>query len=871
MRFFAYLVAALQRIEPTLGQGIESLLRAPQLPPIESLVITLLNELAETAVNAVLVLDDYHLISNKMVHEALIFLVEQQPQNFHLVLLTREDPPLPLPKLRARGETMEIREGDLRFSLEEATDFLTQTMGLTLSQEEIDTLSNRTEGWIAGLQMAALALQGMLSLQNRKDAKDFIAAFRGDDRYVMDYLMDEVFRLQSREIQDFLMQTSILDRMCASLCDVVLEDKGKGGGGKTTSPYPLSPIPFRTSQEILEYLERANLFIIPLDNKREWYRYHHLFADLLHYRLEREKPEYLPELHRRASRWYVQSGDPEQAMKHALSIPDHALAADLSETYLLQMTGSSRITTYLEWVQQIPVEVISARAYLCAGCGWAYVLTNQLEQAEKYVQAGEAALPNFEPFYSAPDGRRITLEEVHGNLAAIRSYAGRLRNDFPSAIEHAQIALEALPPTALAVRSAVALNLGMLHMDSGELEMARQAFSEAFETAKKSKENIYVAVSALSLIGGIAFSRGKLNEAAGVFYRAIEFGTEGTRSSGTLPGVGAIHGWLVALHYQRNEIAAAQEHLDIVLRAVGQLGAPEAAVRAYLYQALLAQSRGEFRAAEGWHQKAEELMRAHQIRDLLQTEWIVFRGQLYLVQGDLAATVNLLEVEGVQAGDLDGQPALDSDRLRTLGPRLAQYMLLARVLLAQGAFDQASGLLERVCNLAEPIQNIEVLLEALVFQAVLTTYRHGDPAQALAYIERALTLAAPEGYVSLFLKAGEPLAKILRQAIVQDIQPAYAHKLLTDLADHQEMVGIGQPIPIQTMVTPSLDEPVESLTEREKQVLRLLAADLSSTEVAEELVIAVSTVRSYIKSIYRKLDVHSREEAIEKCKRFNLF
>jgi LuxR family maltose regulon positive regulatory protein len=860
-RFFAYLIAALQKIDSGLGQGAQSLLSAAQLPPAEALVATLINDLATMQTNAILVLDDYHLIHSQRVHAALGLLLERQPHNVHLVLLTREDPPLPLPRMRARGEMVEIREKDLRFSLGEAAAFLTQTMGLDLSQEAIAALANRTEGWIAGLQMAALALQGTLSLQDQAHAEEFIHAFQGDDRYVMDYLMEEVFRHQSQEIQDFLLQTAILERMCAPLCDEVLGDMRQRSGDKDSNPpTPPSPLP---SQEILESLERSNLFIIPLDNKREWYRYHRLFADLLHYRLERQFPEWLPELHRRASRWYAQAGDPDQAMKHALAVPDHGLAADLAEANMLHMTGSSRIATYLNWVQQIPDEVIFARPYLCAGCGWAYVLTNQVDAAEKYVKAGQAALSRFEPIYDASLDRWITLEEVRGNLAAIRSYANRGRNDFSSAIEHANQALADLPPEAMSVRCAVALNLGMLHMDSGELGMARQAFNDAFDMAKESGQNIYVAVSALAFLGGLAFSQGKLNEAARFFYRAIQFGTGAGHPSGALPGLGAVHGWLVALHYQRDEMAAAQEHLDIVLQTVGQLGVPATVMRAYLYQALLAQNRGEFSTAEVWYQKVGEIMPVRQIRDLLQTEWIVFRGQFYLAQGDLDKAASLLQEHGVLASDLEGSAALDNDHLRTLAPRLAQYLLLARLLLAQGNFDQSASLLERVSAIAKVIQNVEVLLETLVFQAILITSQRGDPARALPYLEKALTLAAPEGYVRPFLNAGDPLVKLLRQAIVQDIQPAYAHKLLTHLAEYPLSVG-----PVK--VASEIEELIDPLTEREQQVLRLLAADLSSTEVAEQLVISVSTARSYIKNIYRKLDVHSRDEALEKGRQFGL-
>ena len=447
--FTRYLIAALGSMHTGIVDRTTLVLESPQPPPLDAIFISLVNDVSGFPDDFALILDDYHVIATPAIHDAMSFLLDHAPPQMHLVLLTREDPPLPLSRLRARGQMVEIREADLRFSPEETSAFLVQTMGLTLSEETVADLVTHVEGWAAGLQMAGL------SLQQGSAAQEFVAAFRGQDRYVMDYLMDEVFRQQSDQVQDFMLRTSILERLYAPLCDAVLEV------GKRDNASP--PVAVPSSQDILEYLDRANLFVLPLDNRREWYRYHHLFADLLRYRLQRESPESLSELHRRACRWYAQAGNPDEAMRHALAVPDYDLAADMAEQSALRMIGSSRLGTYLGWIQRFPQDLVRHRAYLCAGCGWAHVLTHQIDAAVRYVEAGETALPQYEPVFNIPDERWISREEVCGHLAAIRSYADRELGDLGAAIAHARQALEMLSREALAIRCAVALNLGFLH------------------------------------------------------------------------------------------------------------------------------------------------------------------------------------------------------------------------------------------------------------------------------------------------------------------------------------------------------------------------------------------------------------------------
>jgi len=799
---------------------------------MEALVAMLINAVTASAVSTTLVLDDYHLIHAASIHQAIRFLLEHQPSLMHVVISTREDPPLPLPRLRARGQVTEIRERELRFTVKEATAFFNQTMGLQLSPEAVAALETRTEGWIAGLQLAAL------SLRDRDDANAFIAAFAGDDRHVMDYLAEEVLHRQPEAIQSFLLHTAILNRLSAPLCDALVSDIQ----------------PSASSQAILERLDAANLFLVPLDNKREWYRYHHLFADLLRYRLRHEHPERLADLHRRASQWYEQADDPDEAIHHALAIPDFSLAAHLAEQYGLRMVGSSRLATFLSWVRQIPDDLIATRPYLCAGCGWAFVLTGQVEAAERHVQAGEAALSDFERVYAAPEGRFITWEEVRGHLTAIRAYCARLRGDIPGVIEHSEQALAQLPADAFTVRCVVALNLGLLHFYSGKLDAAQAAFVEAFEMACKSEENMFVAVSALSLQGDILAFQGKLRAAIERYHRVIELGTAGTGTPFPIPAIGMGHLGLAMAHYQRNELATAAHHLEKGLALAKQAGNSEAVIGVYLAQAQFAVVAGDLARAEVLLDQTGELVRPYRTASRFYTSWMAIRAELYLAQDDTDAAAQCVAALNLQVTELTPQDL-------TAGgcwARLPEYLVLPRVLLAQGRLDEAVDVLERLVTVAEAGQYAAVLIEAMVLQA-LAWHLKRNSVRALEYLERALTLAAPEGYVRPFLDAGEPMHTLLRQAIARGVQTEYAQKLLTAFAAQARRDSTFPALP-DAAATP-LYEP---LTEREHQVLRLLAVGLSSTEVAEELFLAVSTVRSYIKTIYRKLDVHDRDKAITK-------
>lgn len=828
-RFLAHLVATLQQVDASIGGSAMAMLESPRLGPpatadpadwVKGLMTELVNDLSNVGDSLVLVLDDYHLIQAPAVNEVLRFLLHHHPPHVHLVVSARQDPPLPLPRLRGRGQVTEVRERHLRFTEEEAAAFFDRTANVRLSTQAVTALEARTEGWAAGLQLSAL------SLQDREDVDAFIAAFAGDDRYVMDYLIEEVLSRQPRATQSFLMRTAVLNRLSASLCEAVVSD------------VELSA----SAQEILERLDTANLFLVPLDNKREWYRYHRLFADLLYHRLERRHPELVPDLHRRASWWYEGAGEVDEAMHHALVIPDFPRAAHLAEQYGVRMVGGSRLGTYLRWIGQIPEDAILARPYLCTLCGWAFVLTGQVEEATRYVAAAEEALPDFEGLHTAADDRFVTAEEVCGHLSAIRAYAARMVQDSAGVIEHSQRALRQLPADAFTIRCVISLNLGLLRLEEGEMEAALAAFAEAFEAALRSGENDYVAVSALGLEGNIAVAQGRLDEAAQRYRQAIELGTP-EPTAVPIPAVGMGHLGLALVHYERNQLSAARPHLEKGLALAERVGNREAVFSIWLLEARLAILAGDLARAEALLDQLDsvrrEERRASKHHDV---GWGAVRAELCLARGDVEeAARRLLEApglvpeDGLYRGDAPG------------------HLLRPRVLLAQGEFVEVLGLLDRLVPAAEASGYAAAVLEARILQA-LAHHGRGDDGAALDCLQLALTLAAPQGYVRPFLQQSQSMARLLREAARRGVTSDYVYELL-EAFDEPEAAD--QPL-------------VEPLSERELEVLRLVAAGLSNREIAEELFITVSTVKSHTNHIYGKLGVRNRTAAAARAKELGL-
>ena len=535
-RFLAYLAAALQRINSSWGQIVQELLCSPQPPAPTAMVAALINKVTADGSPFVLILDDYQLISVPSIHNALAFLLDNMPPPMHLVILSRADPPLALARLRARGELTEIRADDLRFTMDEAAVFFNEVMDLDLTRQQIAALESRTEGWIAGLQLAGLSLQGLPG----GDVASFIEAFAGSHRYVMDYLVEEVFSRQPPDVQRFLLQTSILDRLCGVLCDALVTDHR-------------SPIP--DSQSVLEYLERNDLFVVPLDNERRWYRYHHLFADLLHDRLRQVQPGREPELHRRASRWFEREGLISEAVTHALAAEDHDTVVRLIEEAGGDLLRRGEPITLLRWIERLPEELVRSQPRLCSIHAWALLLTGQVAAVEPRLRDVERGL--------ADEARRAAWGEyrvraVLSESVAIRAYAAYLAGDTARTVALAQEALEYLHEENLTARSVVAYLLGRAALLEGDTAGAQEAVSQAIKMGQAAG-NTHLVVPATCFLADLQAAAGRLRWADETYRQALQLAAEG--SGRLLPVAAEAYLGMGSLQYEWNDLETATRHL----------------------------------------------------------------------------------------------------------------------------------------------------------------------------------------------------------------------------------------------------------------------------------------------------------------------
>jgi len=817
-RFTAYLIAALQTFDPRIGEGMVGVLQGPQPPPLESLLTVLVNDLASlpagdaaTSLAYILVLDDYHLIKAGPVHQVVSFLLEHAPSHLHLVIASRSDPPLHLPRLRGRGQLLELRVEDLRFSGDEASAFLNQVMGLDLAAEEVDGLGARTEGWITGLQLAALSLQG----QDAGQKTGFVEAFTGSNRYVLDYLVEEVLQREPEPVQSFLLRTSILDRMTGPLCDAVLESEG--------------------SQALLERLEQDNLFIVPLDGERRWYRYHRLFADLLRGRLGRERAA---PLHHRASQWYERNGYVAEAIHHALTAGDLERVADLVEATGLQMLMRGELTTLLGWLARLPGGMVRARPWLCIYQAWALLLTGQLEGIEPPLRlALEPTTPGVPP----------PTPEMRGHAAAIRSYAAAIKGEVSPAIELAQQALAWLPDEELTVRSVVAFTLGGTRILVDDIAGASQAFAEASRMGLDAG-NIHLAVPAMGGLAAVLELQGKLRESARIYQRSLQLAEE--QGAGRSLVGGQAHSGLGELAYEWNDLARAEHHLTQAVRQNRLWGNVESLANCQVSLARLHLVQGDAEGAWEMLRQAEQVIQAHTVTALTGARVAACWPWLWLAQGNLAAAERWVHERGLSPGD---EPDLSREH---------EYLSLARILLAGGRPAEATGLLARMRQLADNSGRQGSVIKTLALLA-LAHQSQNDAQQAMVTLEQALSLAEPEGYVRTFVDEGQPLAALLpgvssessrvSQAYVERLQAAFGLEPADKAPRTKEATSL-----------------VEPLSDREREVLRLVAQGLTNQEIADRLVIAVSTVKSHTNHIYGKLGVKNRTQAINRAQTLDL-
>jgi len=805
-RFFAYLVAALQRVEPGIGQAAQAMLQAPQLPPPESLPSTLINDIAATPHPFVLVLDDYHLIHTLAIHQQIAFLLQHQPPRMHLVIATREDPPLPLSRLRARGQIAEVRQTDLRFTPEETADFLRRVAHREISAADVAVLHRRTEGWIAGLQLLAL------SIRDSDDVQRLVKSFTGSHRYVLDYLIEEVFGQQPPDVQDFLLKTSILDRFTAPLCTAVLK----------------SQISDLESQSVLEHLDSSNLFVVPLDESRQWYRYHRLFADLLRHRLELGQQANVAGLHRRASQWYADNDLPADAIHHALAACDWDKAAKLIMGFSGSLLKRGEMVTLLGWYRQLPEKVVRANPALCIEFSWPLILTDQIDAAEPYLAQAEQV------------ARKHDVVPLLGGIAIARAHIARARGDNAGVIELSEQALALLPPDELSGRSIVALNLGMAQWFRGRLEEARRALAEAQRTARGSG-NEYARWTASIFLGRIEAAQGNLRRAAESCRQII-------RQGGQSPIVSLAHYDLGRLLYEWNDLEAAADHLQQGIEIARRGGVVEFEAGGYSTLAFIKQALGESTAARETLHKAIQLLENPSISPSTRLYNLASQVTVALGQGDLDAA-SLLVGQFPPPEEAGSFP----DYLRLMHVQ-------AHVLLAQGRRAAAAVQLADLHGMVSRAGWESAIIQTRALQALAAP----TPDEALAFLIESLSLAEPEGYVRTFLDTGEQMAALLRQAVSQGTGPEYADKLLAafELECSRFQVSGSTPLPGPRPETVQPETLVEPLSDRELDVLYLLAKRQTNQEIAHALCVSVNTVKTHLKNIYGKLDVNNRRQAV---------
>ena len=845
--FWAYLVAALQTVQSGVGENTLSLLRSPQPPPIESVLTTLINEInaiqddpsagspiesgSSTGHGFVLVLDDYHVIDAELVHDAIAFLLDHLPPQMHLIIAGRADPPLPLSRLRGRGELVELRAADLRFTPDEAAAFLNEAMGLDLSSGDVVALETRTEGWIAGLQLAALSMRG------REDVPGFIRAFAGDDRYIVDYLVEEVLQLQPERVRSFLLQTSIFDRLSGPLCDAVT---GQEDGNRT-----------------LEALERRNLFVVPLDDKRHWYRYHHLFADVLHAHSMEEQPDRVPVRHRRASEWHEHNGLPADAVRHALAGEDFERAAGLVELAALAMLGSSQEPTLLEWLRALPDEIFRSRPVLSVyyaftdGVGFE-AAEARLRDAERWLDA--TADTNDRP--EAPSAEMVVVDEekiksLPGSISLARAYHAGALGDVPGTVKHARRALDLLPEDDYLGRGTAAAFLGIASWTIGDLEAAQRTFAHCMASYQMAGNIPWVIMGAL-VLADIRVAQGRLHEAVRTYERSLRLATE---QGEPVWGTADLYVGMSELDRERDDLEAAAQQLLRSKELGEHAGLPENHHRWYVGMARAKEAQGDLDGALDLLDEAERLYIRGPNPDVRPVA--ALKTQIWVAQGRLAEALGWARERGLSVDD-------DLSYLREF-----EHVTLARVLIARHKSDreersihEAVGLLERLLQAAEEGERTGSVIEILVLQALAHEAQANVP-RALVPLERALTLADPEGYVRIFVDEGEPMRNLLRHAAARGIASSYTQRLLTAFGPTEQPAST-------TSGRPGAPELAVSLTEREAEVLRLVSVGMTNQEISGQLVISLSTVKRHVTNIHRKLDVSHRTEAVARANELNL-
>jgi LuxR family maltose regulon positive regulatory protein len=801
-QFWTYVLAALATVTPDLSEDTAALLQGHQAP-LETVVATLINDLETASQDIVLVLDDYHVINAPEIHDSVAFLLAHLPPQVSLVITTRADPPLPLASLRANGDLLEVRAADLRFTAEEAAEYLNGAMELTLSQDDVDVLEARTEGWIAALQLAALSMQG------RSDPASFINEFAGDDRFILDYLADEVLERQTPRIRDFLLDTSILSRLTGPLCAAVTgQDDAKA---------------------ILDELDRSNLFLVPLDDRRTWYRYHHLFGDVVRAKLLDERSDRVVELHCRASDWYAGIGEPREAILHALAAEDHPRAAKLIELTAPAMQRARQELQLRNWLEALPADLFDDRPVLAMALVGARMAAGDADGLDPLLEIVDSWLVRTDPpivYDEVAYARLPAMAAVH------RAGLALLSGDTDRAIEHAQRVRDLVGADDHLQRGAAAALLGLAHWNLGDLDNARDRYIESIARFELGAYLPDVMGCSLAL-ADIQLTQGRLHDAQRTFESALRHAADHPG----LRGAADMHVGLSLLAVERNDLETAADHLRASAELGEHTGLPQHPYRWRVAAARLHEAEGDLDQALDLLNEAESRYTTDyspSVRPVTALE-----ARIEVKRGDLEAGARWAEKHGLSADD-------ELSYVREF-----EHITLACVLLARGSaqhIEHATGLLERLLTAADDGHRVGSSIEILLLLA-LARQAAGDHTDANTCLRQALARAEPEGYVRSFLDLAPPVAKLLHPLGASD---RYAARIL----------GEGTSSPQRNR--PHSSDP-DQLSDREIEVLRLLRTDLSGPDIARELHVSLNTLRTHTKHIYTKLGATNRREAVTRA------
>ncbi len=802
-RFWTYVLAALDALRPgTLKQAQEMLniVRSRQSLPIEDVLTALINDLASLEDDVVLVFDDYHEIVTPAIHASLAFLLNHLPEQLHLFMATRSDPPFSLARLRINHRLGEIRTADLRFSPEEAALFLNTVMGLHLTRDEIAVLETRTEGWVAGLKLAGL------SLQRQRDRAGFLAAFAGSHHALVTYLAEEVLQKQPEQIQQFLLHTSLLDRLSASLCQEVTGDTN--------------------SRARLLHLEQANLFIVALDEEHVWYRYHQLFADFLRIRLQQSQPDYVSELHHRAAHWYQRHGYYEEAMRHLLLVQDFAQAAQLIEQSGEELMRRGDFTRLDRWISVLPSTLVRSNLPIVILHANVLAFLAQLQEIEAFL-SDEHALTE----------KALDREAIEGEVMVVRALLATQHLHFHQAIAFSRRALESLPADNVFMRSVISMCLGIaFRFKDGP------AAREALEQAIREAESPHISLLSLEHLGYQLQEQGQLHRALEIYQQALRILPEGQ----TIVAMGMAYMGIAEVYREWNRLESAEQVMLQALK-LGHEGVPhDTLIDITVILAMIKQAQGH--TDESLALLRREEMVGHQEQSAVAVEVMRAYQALFEVwRGNRQAALLWMQ---------DVEQHMASAPLNPKKER--EYRILARVQLAAGKYAEAEAILTQLLTFAQGEGRMRAVVKTMALQA-LVFQAQGRTESAMRTIIQALTLAEPEGYVRTFTEEGAEMTRLLNRVLTAGRAGAVLHRISAEY--------------LARLLDASAERETSShavLSERELEILRLISSGLSNQEIADQLVIALSTVKSHVRQIFNKLNVNSRTQVLARARELSL-